>query len=290
MIFRLISLLMIFITISISAEQSSVRVLGPQSKENVSHDYFYQLLERSIKLGSSKHIALKPLDATSLTQGRTLQLLAKKYLDVYWTGTTIEREKQFYAVKIPLMKGLLGYRVSIIKKPNLSTFTTISEKDFKQKIACQASHWPDTKILDYNQYKINPVVHYNVMFEMVSKNRCDYFPRAIFEGYGELEVAQKKFDDLIILDDVLLYYPFPIYFFVNKENAALGHIIENGLEQMIDSGELDTFMRNHYVTSHAFPMEKWKSKRIFHLENPFLPETTNIENSRYWIAPLKLNK
>jgi hypothetical protein len=265
--------------------ETSVRVLGPQSIEDVSQDYFYRLLEKAIKLGNSKHMDLKIIDASSLTQGRTLHLLANNYLDVFWTGTSIEREDQFYAVKIPLMKGLLGYRVSIVKKKNLSNFIALSTKEFKQKIACQGTHWPDTKILKYNQYRVNPIGRYHAMFEMVSKNRCDYFPRAIFEGYGELKIAQKKFDNLAILDDVLLYYPFPIYFFVNKENTALGHIIENGLEQMIDSGEFDAFMKNHEVTKHAFPLKKWKSKRIFYLENPFLSEAVDIENARYWVTP-----
>jgi ABC-type amino acid transport substrate-binding protein len=283
---RLVSITMLLTTISISAMETSLRVLGPQSTEDVSQDYFSRLLKKAINLGSSQPIDLNFIDASSLTQGRTLHLLANHSLDVFWTVSSIDREKQFYAVKVPLMKGLLGYRVSIIKKQDLSNFIVLSTKDFKQKIACQGTHWPDTRILEYNQYSVNPVVRYKTMFEMVSKNRCDYFPRAIYEAYGELEIVQKKFDNLTILDDVLLYYPYPIYFFVHKENTALGRIIENGLEQMIESGEFDVFMKHHEVTRYAFPLKKWESKRIFQLENPFLSEDTDIENTRYWVTPL----
>ncbi len=287
MLSRLVALIILLTTTSISGAETSVRVLGPHSTEDVSQDYFFRLLKAAVKIGSSTHMNINAIDASNLTQARTLSFLENDYIDVLWMGTSIERENQFYAVKIPLMKGLLGYRVSIIKKQDLSSFVVLPIKDFKQKIACQGAHWPDTRILEHNQYRVNPIVHYNVMFEMVSKNRCDYFPRAIFEGYGELEIAQKKFDNLAMLDDILLYYPYPIYFFVNKENVALGQIIESGLEQMIDNGEFDTLMNNHEVTRHAFPLKKWESKRIFHLENPFLSATTDVENPRYWVLPLK---
>lgn len=272
---------------SLWSNEIIVRVLSPQSIEDVSQDYYYGLLEKALVNGNGSKYKLKVIDASNLTQGRSMQLLAENFLDVYWMGDSKIREDRFRAIKIPLMKGLLGYRVSIVKKDNLNELTSLSESQFKQKIACQGEHWPDTQILRHNQYVVNPVARYDLMFGMLSKGRCDYFPRAVFEGYGELAVAQQELKNITVLDDVILYYPFPIYFFVNKTNTELGNVIETGLEQMIDSGEFDEFIKTHNVTKHVFPLEKWQKKKIFQLSNPFLPDDTDINNSRYWLRPAK---
>ena len=278
------SVLTLFSSYSYSSEVTLVRVLGQQSAEDVTQDYFYQLLGKALKAGSTDPYYTRLVDATSLTQGRSMQLLTDDIIDVYWMGTTIESENKFHAVKIPLMKGLLGYRVSILKKQNLSYFSQLNEAELKQKVACQGEHWPDTKILQANGYKVAAAGRYDAMFAMVNKGRCQYFPRAIFEGYGELAVAQKTFNDLVMLDDVLLHYPYPIYYFVNKKNIALSMAIEIGLEKLIDSGEFDSFMQNHKVTKYAFPLDKWKGKRIFQLNNPLLSKQTDPTNPRYWIT------
>lgn len=286
---RCIFTLMIFIAASlpIKAKNNTIRVLGPQSLEDVSQDYFYKLLDSALTIGSPEHFELEIVDASTLTQGRTLHLLANDYIDVFWMGTSVDREQQFHAIKIPLMRGLLGFRVSIVQEAKLATFKALTLEQFKKKSACQGEHWPDTKILSYNKFSVQPVAKYDAMFDMVSKGRCDYFPRAIFEGYGELAIAQQRLHNIAMLDDVILYYPFPIYFFVNKENAELGQMIEKGLEQMIDSGEFSAFMQNHEVTEHAFPLDKWHNKRILALDNPFLSEGTDTSNTRYWINSFK---
>jgi hypothetical protein len=216
MLFRLISLIILLTTLSISATENVIKVLGPRSSEDIIQSYYLELLEKALKIEKSKQLELKVAHFKNVTQGRTLQLLNGDSLDVFWTGTSIERERDFYAIKIPLMKGLLGYRVSIIREQDLLNFSTLSTEEFQQKIACQGAHWPDTKILDYNKYTVNPIVHYSAMFKMVSKKRCDYFPRAIFEGYSELAIVQKEFENLVMLDNILLYYPFPIYFLLIK--------------------------------------------------------------------------
>lgn len=287
MLTKFVFICIIFITFSISAKDNVIRILGPQSSEDVTQDYYAQLLIMALKKGSDKSFELELMNAKKITQDRTLHLLANKYLDVYWTGASFAREKKFYAIKIPLVKGLLGYRVSIIRDKDLADFKTLSQDEFKHKIGCQGARWPDTDILKFNGFTVDAVVQYELMFGMVSKSRCDYFPRAIFEGYGELIEAQKKFNNLIMFDDVLLYYPQPIYFFVNKDNEELGLIIKRGLEILIDNGEFERLMKNHPSTSKAFPLERWKKKKVFHLENPLLSEDTNIHNSRYWVTPPK---
>ena len=119
-------------------------------------------------------------------------------------------------IRIPLFKGLLGYRVSLIHKSNYEKFVGIGKKELQALIACQGQHWPDSDILEDNQFQVARVVRFDSMFKMLNQGRCDYFPRSIFEGYAELLSAQQLYPDLMMFDEVILQYDFPMYYFVNQ--------------------------------------------------------------------------
>ncbi len=257
-------------------------LLGPQSAEDVSQSYFIALLDKALSQQGPNPYKFNVTNELGPTQGRTVQLLSSGLIDVFWMGTSVDREKKFKAIKIPLFKGLLGYRVSIIHRQQVSRFDSLNESQFRKLIACQGEHWPDTQILLHNQYEVMPIARFELMFDMVDRGRCDYFPRAIFEGYGELEKAQARLPELTIYDNVILHYPFPIYFFVDKSRAELAAKIESGLEAMIDSGEHEALMKRHPMTRHLFPIEQWQNKTIFRLDNPFLDRKIDLTQERYW--------
>lgn len=267
---------------SLNASNIEYRVVGQQSVEDVSQSYFYDLLNEAFKTFPSPP-NVQPIHFDSITQGRTLQLLADNIIDIHWTGTSAVRESEYRAIKVPLLMGLLGYRVSIINIKNKTQFNDISQKALQRKVACQGEHWPDTQILKHNGFSTMPVARFELMFKMVDAGHCDYFPRAIFEGYGELEEAQKAMSNLTMYDDTILYYPFPIYYFVHKNNESLAKDLESRLSQMAKSGELLQFMKQHSLTKHLFPLNKWAAKRFIHLENPTLPNNVEIKDTRYWL-------
>ena len=265
------------------ADEIEVKIPEPQSAEDASHDYYYQLLKLALKNSNNTKYKIQIVDGRSVTQGRSAYLLNGKYLDVYWMGTSLKREALFRAIKIPLLKGLLGYRVSIINKEQKSVFAQIDEDSLRAKVACQGQHWPDTEILKRNGFNVIPVARYELMFDLVDINRCDYFPRAIFEGYSELELASQRLSNIDMYDQTILHYPFPIFFFVHKDAVELAQDIEMGLEQAIDNGQFDKLIQNHPVTKHLFPISKWKDKQVVKLTNPFIDQKLNTSNPRYWL-------
>lgn len=266
------------------AEAKLLRVIGPQSEVDVAFDYFNIVLGEALNASVPNKYQLLAVNAEEVSQGRALHLLEKGFLDVYWTGTSIHREEQFRAVPVPLLKGLLGYRIFILRGQESEEFATITESQLKKKVACQGEHWPDTKILEHNGFSVAPVALYRNMFEMVSMGRCDYFPRSVFEAYGELSVAKENSPNLTVSDAVLLHYPFPIYFFVNHGDEALARDIHAGLTMLINNGRLDELLQQHPLVQHLYPLEKWKSKTIIKLDNPFLPESSHIPNTHFWLG------
>lgn len=267
---------------------NTVRVLGEQSKEDTGHFYFTELIKLALKKSENRfpHKTLVILNDKSITQGRTLNLLEKKFVDIFWVGTNKKREQRFRPIRIPLFYGLLGYRVSIIHKDNLALFNSITKQPDKLKnlTACQGQHWPDSDILSENGYSVFRVARFELMFKMLSFKRCDYFPRAIFEGYSELDIAKQQHPDLVMFDQILLHYPFAMYFFIHKDNEELAKQIEYGLNRAVDDGSLLDFIKKHSISRKLFPLSKWQSKTFLHLDNNDLSDKTKSLSSKYWLS------
>lgn len=117
--------------------------------------------------------------SVDVQQGRSLLLLRKQIeIDVAWSMTSNEREKGLRAIKIPIYKGLYGYRLFLIHEHEQSAFPAdISIAQLQEeKVAIQGHDWPDTKVLMESGYKVQGALMSDAMFELLQKGRVDYFP------------------------------------------------------------------------------------------------------------------
>lgn len=260
-----------------------IRIVGPQSEQDTSHRYFEQLFIKALQHGSEPQttVSIQRIPFAEHIHGGESRLLDSKVIDVFWSATDKQIESRLLPVRIPLVMGLLGYRVAITHRDNVSKFTSL--QDLKRHKACQVRHWTDVKILEHNQFTIVPTDSFERTFELTDKGRCDYFPRAIYEGYQEQKAAQERFPELTIFDDILLYYPFPLYAFTSKDNVPLNRKLTLGLTRMVKSGELLQHIKASESTRHLFPLSRWQDKRIRRLENPFLPEETPLDDPDLWM-------
>lgn len=283
---RFLYLWLFGLLVSWSSQSKNIIIAGQQSNEDTAHAYFVELLNLALAKtrDNSPYQNVIILDSGQTTQGRAIKLLQENIINVYWTGSNKTRESIMLPIKVPLFKGLLGYRISIIKQQDLLDFTNISEARLKQKIACQGEHWPDSDILEANGYHVLRVARFDLMFKMLVQGRCDYFPRAIYEGYGELEKAKLKYPNLIIYDETILQYPFPMYFFTSLDNIELAMQIETGLLKALEDGSLQRLMENHSTTLGIFPLSQWRDRQYFHLVNDSLPNVSQFIDTPLWLT------
>lgn len=277
---------------SVSSAATELRTIPPQSDFDVSHNYFVTLLQLMLDKTVAEHGRTKVANVVRMEQGRAFYELKRgEIIDVYWAGTSMDREDEFTAIRIPLLKGLLGYRLSIIRDDSQPDFQAIkSLEDLRKYTACQGRHWPDSDILEHAGINVRRGPIYELMFGQLAAGRCDFFPRGIHEGGPELSARREKYPNLRLYSDTIIYYPFPMYFFVRKGNIELAKRLELGLERAIDSGEFDQLLESHPITSKLFPLSQWGEKNILSLNNPLLPTDTPITDSRYWIRPLDLRR
>lgn len=262
---------------------SKFKVLSPTVDQLRDVDLFNLLLTRSLDVTTTKYgeyeIDYRFFD---VYQNRSMRMLQSGELDIMYVMTNKEREAQYLAVKFPLVKGLLGHRLIVVNRENLSQYQGISKEQLSQKVACQGTHWPDTQILEANQFNVVKVLNLESMYKMLDKGRCDYFPRSVLEVNSELERFAKVHPRLAIVKDVMLVYPAPVYFFVKKSNQALAKRLLDGLTILSDSGEMEKLLVSQPLTKHVFPLSQWQEVKQIHLFNPNLESSTKSILPTHW--------
>lgn len=215
-------------------------------------------------------------------QGDALNALAKgKYYDIAWSMTSQKREDDLHPIRIPLLKGLLGYRVFIIHKNAQKKFFKIKTiEEIKKLKTVQGSDWPDYDILKSAGFNIVGTTDYEHMFEMVNNGEIDYFPRGLNEPWEEL-AARPQLKNLIVDSKNVLVYPTAIYFFVNKNNKYLARRIQEGLDIAISDGSFHEKFFKHPVTKNMFKNSSLHKRNSFNIQNPVLPKLTP-EDKKYW--------
>jgi hypothetical protein len=208
-----------------------------------------------------------------------------KELNIIWRSTSQELEQELRPIRIPLRKGLLGYRIFLIRQQDQAKFAAIQTLDqLKQLKVGQGMDWGDVKVFETNGIPVVKGSDYEGLFTMLINGRFDYFSRGINEAYPEYEARKDKLPDLHVEENLLLYYPWPYYFFTSKANEALAQRVETGLEMMLKDGTFDKiFYQFHQATIDKANV---KQRRLFKIENPLLPPETPLARKELWYDPL----
>jgi hypothetical protein len=214
-----------------------------------------------------------------MLQGRALLRLQNgDGIDVVSTMTSVEREANFLPIRIPLDKGLIGWRLLLINRAQLSKLGSLSSlDDLKGFAAGQGSDWPDTAILRANGLNVYGTSNYDSLFSMLESGRIDYFPRSVTEIWAEYELYQRR---LAVEPSVVLHYPAAVYFFVRKNNTRLATDIAEGLEKMIADGSFEKLFQEYY--GEMIRKSALKERRVFELKNPLMPKTLPTGRKNLW--------
>lgn len=170
-----------------------------------------------------------------------------------------------------LTKNLLGYRVPIIRKEDEGLFSGISRpEDIKKLDHGIPETWSDATIFRHNGYNVVEEGSFNDIFDRLQNGLFDYSAYGANEVLGVYENRASKREDLIIEKNILLFYPFPLVFYVNPNLPNMAERIEQGLQSIISSGKMDAIFDEHYgeITEQL----NLDDRSIFILDNPLIPD------------------
>ena len=274
--------------------QVTVRVQATKLEQP--QDYFSTLLRMALEESAAANEVINiEFSPREHAQARWINLLMRdKGNFVIWTMASIERETLLRPIRIPLFKGLFSYRVLIIRQGEQATFDRIENlAQLKQLTLGQGTHWPDSLILRKNNFRVLTADAADALYLMLRAKRFDYFPRGVSEAWFEL--LQRNDPQFVVEKNLLLYYPAPMYFFVNKTNEALARRIETGLQRLIDNGKFDRFFYQHSRVALALAELRKHPRKLLTMSNPYLPAGSLVGNPSYWLEypfvtpPLHIN-
>ena len=206
-------------------------------------------------------------------------------LDIMITMTSPERETALLGVPVPLTKGLLGWRIALVRKERLHQFAEVrTAAQLKHFMAGQGHDWPDTAILRASGLPVQVSSTYDGMFKMLEAGRIDYFPRAVQQVFAE----QEQHPALAVDPHIALRYPTDAYFFVNRRNTRLADDVRRGLEAAIADGSFDRLFYSYFAAQIA--AAGLEGRHIIELPNPARAPSLPDERSKLWFSLADLRK
>lgn len=178
-------------------------------------------------------------------------------------------------LNIPIAKNLLGYRILIINKENQSTFNAIQQaKDLQKLVHGIPETWNDATIFKANNYQLAEEGNFNDILERLANKRFDY---CSFGANEVLEIFHNRiahFPELAMEQKLLLFYPFPLVFYVHPKQTTLAERIKEGLQTIIIEGKLDTIFKTYYKDIvNQLQLDK---RMLIQLNNPLIPANFNL--------------
>lgn len=254
-----------------------VRYPLPEASGDQRLEYPRKLLQLALSKTRTKYqIESASIPMNQERQVRELEL--GRILDVGPIPTSIEREGRLLPIRIPLNKGLLGWRLGLIRKGDEGLFSNVKTlADLKHVSLAQGQEWPDTQILEGSGINVIKGASYDGLFKMLAVKRFDYFPRSVMEIWGELDENKNT---LQIEPHLALHYFYDSYFFVNKKNTKLANDIREGLEKAIADGSFNKLFEETW--GEAVRKARLNERTVIELANPLMSPETPSNRPELW--------
>ena len=254
------------------------------SRDSEPEAYVAELLQLAVERAPLRY-RLQP-SAEPMAQSRAQQMLEQHspHLQVMWAMTTREREQRLLPIRIPIYKGLIGWRISLLRQQDAQLLSQVNNlADLKPLRFGQRHDWPDTPLLRANGLQVVTSPSYSGLFAMLQAQRFDAFPREVVTVWQEQAEARRNGLQLAVDEHVVLHYPSAFYFFTSRQDPQLAEHLRQGLEAAIADGSFERlFQKRHGETLRRARLEQ---RRVIELENPELPAETPFHRQELWYRP-----
>lgn len=279
--------LLVVLAVSADTSAAPARVVypAPESALDRRHEDVVELVTSALERTAPEFgpFTIEPA-AVMMNEVRALEELRRGgAVNLVWAGTSRARERDLLPIRIPMRKGILGYRIAFIAtgtQKRIDRVRTLS--DLRSVRVGQGTGWGDVAVYEANGV---PVVtaEYESLFDMVVAGRFELLPRGINEVFTELDERSADLPGLAIERGLVLYYPWPFYCFLNRADQALARRIETGLRRMLKDGSFDRILLKHH--GESIRKARLDERRRIDLVNPDLPPETPLADPTLWLVP-----
>jgi hypothetical protein len=189
----------------------------------------------------------------AVTQGRAMLELQAGHFDVVGTGWTPARDRQALAVRVDLLRGMMGLRTAVGLPERVAQIGGAREwSDIRRWSLGVGSEWncPDA----YKAAGLNVVgmLHVGPAVERARRGGLDLISQSVVEASW---FAPMK--GMSVISSWGLFTEDPYYFFVSPQRPELAERLRHGFERAGADGSLDAFFNRQVVA----PVTKWMEHR-----------------------------
>ncbi|MDC8760919.1 hypothetical protein [Janthinobacterium fluminis] len=275
-----------------AAGAATTTVIYPQAGSTLDsrYEYDWEVLRTALQKTQARFgpFTLRQASGNMSPARVSEELLAPNgRVNVLVRATSNQLEQQFLPIRIPVERGLLGYRVFLVRAADLPRFAAVRTIDDLRKLrAGQGKDWADIPILTAAGVPVVEGTSYEGLFPMLKAGRFDFFSRSADEALREHDERHASVPELAVEPTLLLHYALPRYFFVRRdaEGRHLATRIEAGLETMIRDGSLNALFYRY--KGPMIERAGLHNRRVLHIPNPNLPPLTPLARRELWYDPL----
>lgn len=265
------------------AFSSDILVNKPDSIKDSRYEYPHQLLQKILDVTSTEygHSNVKHAKSVMSRDRLLISMLDGQQVHVVAEAPKPDWIKQLLVIRIPVRKGIQGYRLFFIhKKDRFAIAQVESLKDLQQFKTGSGEGWSTASAMANAGFEVVTGSSYNGLFHMLERGRFATLGRGINEIYAELEAQQAEHPSLTIDKTLALHIPLPTYFFVTPKMPELARRIEIGLQQLIQNGEFEKLFFFHH--EEVIEKSKLKSRKVFHINNTNLTAQDPLGQENLW--------
>lgn len=268
----------LFSTLPLNAAVWKVTYPKTINHDSMHDQYVIEILELALQKTGVRYQLVQTEDI--LLQQKSIKLLSdNREIDIMWSMTDTDRENLLQPIRIPLYKGLIGWRVLLMHKDNEQRFANLRRPDLNAFSMVQGMDWPDSKILRSNGFTVINATDHNEAFAILAKQQADFFPRSVIEVMNELAQYEGQYP-LVLEPNFVIEYPSATYFFLNKNNTVLYKLISKGLKMAVADGSLQALFDKTYGS--ILDDLGIADRILLQLDNPLLPKQTPVNNPLLW--------
>ncbi|MDG3443136.1 hypothetical protein [Nitrospirillum amazonense] len=229
----------------------------------------YVLKVLKLALDKSGRPYVLKVDNHALPTAQVLRLLEQPdngTVDVYWLPTAPALEAHFQPVRVPLDRGLMGYRLLAVNEATQAKINAGTPLSPGQLSLAQGQGWPEAHLLRAAGQTVHETA--GNLYNEVATGGADAVPRSSLDIDQEVERAREAGVPVTVARDVALFYrDFYLYFFVAKHDDRLADMLQDGLYQAYADGSFMALFRNDPQIRAAMAYTR-QGRRVLALANP----------------------
>jgi hypothetical protein len=270
----------------ISYANDEIRMVGKQSEIDQRHIYPLEILTAALEATIESYGPYTlSLSNESMTRDRALEALQTGTLiNIHEAPTRNEWEEAAIPIRIPIRKGILGYRLFLVRKDGENQFRLMDSVDELRNLSAGlGAQWSTTTVMRALDFAIVTGHDYEGLFRMLVEGRFDYFPRGVNEVFREYDLRKDIYPNMVIESTKALYFATPTYFFVSPNYPELVDRIQTGMLEIIEDGTFDKIFYDYH--DEFIRRADLPNREIFVVDNPTLTAETPIEDRSLWYVP-----